>query len=230
MVPPKDGRISDDELFRMLGGGDEDHIVHDEKRDADDEDLDARSSARRKRDSELSDEELMGLIAEQETPNEPPEEEKEPEEPELPDAREAKERSPREIMDDAELVRLIGGDFSESDLEIAEPAPRKPVRGTRPTKPVSGKVLGELDLHGHTTVEAVEELKAQLKTWKERPGFYHVIVGKGNHSPDGKAVLRRHVYRWLEDEGGAYMVGERRWGKRNEGGSGVIVLRIKPAR
>ncbi len=231
MAGRKDDKLSDEELFRMLGGDDDDRIIRDDKRERAEE-AEEDAGADRPRKPELSDEDLLGLITEQEQ-EEQSDEEEAPAEPELPDPRDVVGRSPQEIMDDRELEDMIGDELSESDFEIAEP-PEQVAEGGRATRggKADGKVRAVIDLHGLTSDAAIEELKAEMKKWKSRPGVYRVIVGKGNHSPDGKGILRERVFKWLEDEGGAYLAGERRWGKRAEGGRGVIVLRIKdrPAR
>ena len=86
-------------------------------------------------------------------------------------------------------------------------------------------VQGELDLHGHTSIEARDALAdflfaARARGWR----CVRVIHGKGLSSPNREPVLKNKVRRWLaqRDEVLAYCEAQ-----ANAGGSGAVVVLLK---
>jgi len=86
-------------------------------------------------------------------------------------------------------------------------------------------VQGELDLHGHTSVEARDALAdflfaARARGWR----CVRVIHGKGLSSPNREPVLKNKARRWLaqRDEVLAYCEAQ-----DNAGGSGAVVVLLK---
>ncbi|MEO8741256.1 MAG: Smr/MutS family protein [Casimicrobiaceae bacterium] len=86
-------------------------------------------------------------------------------------------------------------------------------------------VQGELDLHGHTTIEAHDALAdfladARTRGWR----CVRVIHGKGLSSPNREPVLKSKSRRWLaqRDEVLAYCEAQ-----ANAGGSGAVVVLLK---
>ena len=69
---------------------------------------------------------------------------------------------------------------------------------------------GELcvDLHQLLVVEALELLEAKMRQWSALAGgrrlLVDVVTGAGNHSREGRAVLRPRVKAWLEERGMRY--------------------------
>jgi DNA-nicking Smr family endonuclease len=86
-------------------------------------------------------------------------------------------------------------------------------------------VQGELDLHGHTSIEAHDALAdflfaARARGWR----CVRVIHGKGLSSPNREPVLKNKARRWLaqRDEVLAYCEAQ-----ANAGGSGAVVVLLK---
>ena len=86
-------------------------------------------------------------------------------------------------------------------------------------------VQGDLDLHGHTSVEAHDALAdfladARAHGWR----CVRVIHGKGLSSPNREPVLKSKVRRWLaqRDEVLAYCEAQ-----ANAGGSGAVLVLLK---
>jgi DNA-nicking Smr family endonuclease len=84
----------------------------------------------------------------------------------------------------------------------------------------------QLDLHGLTKDEAVENL-ARFVTGAYNRGQKGVLVitGKGNNSP-GEPVLKAAVTAWLRDTGKS-MISEFAQAPREMGGSGAVVVFLK---
>jgi DNA-nicking Smr family endonuclease len=83
-------------------------------------------------------------------------------------------------------------------------------------------IAASLDLHHHTVAEATQLLQeffeqAQDENWQ----YVSIITGKGLHSANGESVLRPFVKNWLNAQGYSYLPA-----KRDQGGDGVIVVRI----
>jgi DNA-nicking Smr family endonuclease len=86
-------------------------------------------------------------------------------------------------------------------------------------------VQGELDLHGHTSIEAHDALSdflfdARARGWR----CVRVIHGKGLSSPNREPVLKNKARRWLtqRDEVLAYCETQ-----TNAGGSGAVLVLLK---
>jgi DNA-nicking Smr family endonuclease len=65
-----------------------------------------------------------------------------------------------------------------------------------------------VDLHQLLAAEALELLETKLRQWAAGAGgrrlLVDVVTGAGNHSRDGRAVLRPRVKAWLEERGMRY--------------------------
>ena len=86
-------------------------------------------------------------------------------------------------------------------------------------------VQGELDLHGHTSIEAHDALAdfladARTRGWR----CVRIIHGKGLSSPNREPILKSKARRWLaqRDEVLAYCEAQ-----ANAGGSGAVVVLLK---
>ena len=139
-----------------------------------------------------------------------------------------------EVTDD-QLRRLVDGTITDDDLLArmdGVPDRSEEGRDSRAANPVQIRkekrptILDEVDLHGMKVDEATAILRACMKRWKGREGHYRVIVGKGSHSHNGVGVLRDVVPRWL-DAHARPAIAEWRWGKRGEGGDGVLIVRMR---
>ena len=138
----------------------------------------------------------------------------------------AYEDPPPPRRDREELAQLMAAVNSMTDEDAAQGEPGKADRRPKKRKAVL-PLVDRIDLHGLTSDEAIKRLKESIKQWAKRGGLYHVIVGKGSHSPQGVGVLRERVWEWLDRQSGQLPIAEFRWGKPNEGGRGVIVLRVR---
>ena len=89
-------------------------------------------------------------------------------------------------------------------------------------------IEGELDLHGHTVIEAQDRLRLFLQAAQapDRQRAVRVIHGKGHQSPDGKPVLKENVEAWLRQSGAVLAFCEA--GLR-DGGSGAVRVLLKRA-
>ena len=84
----------------------------------------------------------------------------------------------------------------------------------------------QLDLHGLTRDEAIENLERFVKgAYNRGQKGVLVITGKGNNSP-GEPVLKAAVAAWLRDEGKA-MVSEFVTAPNEMGGGGAFVIFLK---
>jgi len=114
--------------------------------------------------------------------------------------------------------------FSEQE---AEPVPRSaPVNRLRQVRRGGIRVDYELDLHGLTKDEALENL-GRFVTGAYNRGQKGVLVitGKGNNSP-GEPVLRSAVAAWLRDAGKG-MVIEFVQAPKEMGGGGAFVVFLR---
>jgi DNA-nicking Smr family endonuclease len=95
-------------------------------------------------------------------------------------------------------------------------------RNEEPVKPQA-----ELDLHGKTSAEASMSLKSFIES-SRRMGLEQVLIisGKGNHSKEGKAVLRPMVGKWLNGEGKT-QISKYANAPPKYGGSGAILVWLK---
>jgi len=79
----------------------------------------------------------------------------------------------------------------------------------------------ELDLHGHTSFEAREALRAFLdEALRRKICTVRLIVGKGTHSPHGP-VLPNVAKVILREYGLPYT-----YGKLHEGGEGALIVTL----
>lgn len=89
------------------------------------------------------------------------------------------------------------------------------------------EVEDELDLHGLTTREASREVLRFIRERHQRgERWLCLIVGKGLHSPGGKATLKEHVVTALSRGAPARFVLAFRTAPRRLGGTGAIVVRL----
>ncbi|MEI7451784.1 MAG: Smr/MutS family protein [Candidatus Falkowbacteria bacterium] len=80
----------------------------------------------------------------------------------------------------------------------------------------------EIDLHGLTKDEAMDELMDFFQFCKEKNYRYvRVVTGKGIHSPNGVGVLNEMVRDYLR--GKLYKFSS---AKINEGGDGVFMIEL----
>lgn len=88
-------------------------------------------------------------------------------------------------------------------------------------------IEAECDLHGMTTAEADRAVVRFLRQSHESgKRWVLVIVGKGLHSPDGKATLRDHVIQALSRGTPARYVLAFRTAPRRHGGAGALTVRL----
>jgi len=116
--------------------------------------------------------------------------------------------------------------FEDGLPDEVEPLRPLPVNRLRQLKRGALRIDLELDLHGLTRDEAIENL-ARFVTGAFARGQRAVLVitGKGNNSP-GEPVLQGAVAGWLRDKGKG-MVAEFAPAPRNMGGSGAFVVFLK---
>lgn len=81
-------------------------------------------------------------------------------------------------------------------------------------------IEAELDLHGFTKIEAIQEMMTFFKDCTSS-GFskIRIITGKGLHSKNGEGVLKLCVEDFLKNNGYRFVSA-----KMNEGGEGAIVV------
>lgn len=89
------------------------------------------------------------------------------------------------------------------------------------------EVQAECDLHGRTAAEAEREVHRFVREC-QRDGkrWVLVIVGKGLHSPDGKATLKARMVDALSQRAPARFVLAFRTAPRHLGGTGALVARL----
>ena len=89
------------------------------------------------------------------------------------------------------------------------------------------EVQAECDLHGHTTQEAEREvLRFVRESQREGKRWILIIVGKGLHSPGGKATLKTSVANALSKRAPARFVLAFQTAPRHLGGTGAFVARL----
>lgn len=116
--------------------------------------------------------------------------------------------------------------FSD-DIPEDEPSRRPaPVNRLRQVRRGAIRVDLELDLHGLTKEEALENLARFVRgAYNRGQKGVLVITGKGNNSP-GEPVLKSAVASWLR-ESGKGMVAEFVQAPSDMGGSGAVVVFLK---
>jgi len=89
------------------------------------------------------------------------------------------------------------------------------------------EVQAECDLHGRTSREADREvLRFVRESQQKGKRWVLIIVGKGLHSPDGKATLQSSVAEALAKRSPARFVLAFRTAPRHLGGTGALVARL----
>ncbi len=89
-------------------------------------------------------------------------------------------------------------------------------------------VDAKLDLHGKRAAEASEELTAFLRDKRTRgERCVLVIHGKGEHSPDGRAILRGEIAAWLSQGRASEHVGAFATALDEDGGEGAVYVLLR---
>lgn len=134
------------------------------------------------------------------------------------------EEEQRVFMQAIEALRM---DVRFSDQFPEEESSRPtPVNRLRQLRRGGIRVDLQLDLHGLTRDEALENLDRFVKgAYNRGQKGVLVITGKGNNSP-GEPVLKAAVTGWLREQG-KQMVAEFVSAPREMGGSGAIVVFLK---
>jgi len=143
-----------------------------------------------------------------------------------------KARAARQQKEDEEMrvfmqaVEALKMDVRFGD-EIPElEAPQAPVNRLRQLRRGGIRIDLQLDLHGLTRDEAIENLDRFVKgAYNRGQKGVLVITGKGNNSP-GEPVLKLAVAGWLKESGKA-MVSEFVAAPRDMGGTGAFVVFLK---
>ena len=131
----------------------------------------------------------------------------------------------RVFMQAVEALRM---DVRFSDTVADEEAPQRPIPVNRLRQVRRGgiRIDLQLDLHGLTKDEAIENLDRFVTgAFNRNQKGVLVITGKGNNSP-GEPVLRAAVAAWLRDKGKS-MVSEFTAAPREMGGAGAVVIFLK---
>lgn len=116
--------------------------------------------------------------------------------------------------------------FSDSLHEEEAPARPAPVNRLRQVRRGGIRIDLQLDLHGLTRDEAIENLERFVKgAYNRGQKGVLVITGKGNNSP-GEPVLKAAVAAWLR-EAGKTMVSEFVQAPKEMGGGGAVVVFLK---
>lgn len=146
-----------------------------------------------------------------------------PAQPAAPKFTKRDEEDARVFLQAVEALRM---DVRFAD-EIPEPAaPPASVNRLRQVRRGTIRVDLELDLHGLTREEAIENLERFVKgAYGRGQKGVLVITGKGNNSP-GEPVLKQAVATWLR-EAGKPMVAEFVAAPREMGGGGAFVVFLK---
>jgi len=144
----------------------------------------------------------------------------------------AKARAAKQEKEDEEMrvfmqaVEALRMDVRFSDEIPEQEAPQAPVNRLRQLRRGGIRIDLQLDLHGLTRDEAIENLDRFVKgAYNRGQKGVLVITGKGNNSP-GEPVLKLAVAGWLKDSGKA-MVSEFVAAPRDMGGTGAFVVFLK---
>lgn len=135
------------------------------------------------------------------------------------------EEEQRIFMQAVEALKI---DLRFSDSVPEEETPQRPVSVNRLRQVRRGgiRIDLQLDLHGLTRDEAIENLERFVKgAYNRGQKGVLVITGKGNNSP-GEPVLKAAVAAWLRDPGKG-MVAEFVLAPKEMGGSGAYVVFLK---
>lgn len=99
----------------------------------------------------------------------------------------------------------------------------------RQRRAVHGPVAATLDLHGHTSKQALQALSEFFVHERgSAPSRVLVIVGKGRRAPGGSGVLRASIADWLSSPPLAVHVLAFATAPANQGGTGAIVVLLAP--
>ena len=144
----------------------------------------------------------------------------------------AKAQAAKVQKDDEEMrvfmqaVEALKMDVRFRDEIPEQEAPQAPVNRLRQLRRGGIRIDLQLDLHGLTRDEAIENLDRFVKgAYNRGQKGVLVITGKGNNSP-GEPVLRLAVAGWLK-ESGKTMVSEFVAAPRDMGGTGAFVVFLK---
>lgn len=138
------------------------------------------------------------------------------------------QRDDEELRIFRQAVDALKMDVRFSDELPEEESPQRPVPVNRLRQLRRGgiRIDLQLDLHGLTRDEALENLERFVKgAFNRGQKGVLVITGKGNNSP-GEPVLKAAVAAWLRDAGKA-MVTEFNPAPQEMGGSGAFVIFLK---
>jgi DNA-nicking Smr family endonuclease len=138
------------------------------------------------------------------------------------------QRDDEELRIFRQAVDALKMDVRFSDELPEEESPQRPVPVNRLRQLRRGgiRIDLQLDLHGLTRDEAIENLERFVKgAFNRGQKGVLVITGKGNNSP-GEPVLKAAVAAWLRDAGKA-MVTEFNPAPKEMGGSGAFVIFLK---
>ena len=127
---------------------------------------------------------------------------------------------PAPVCEEYELSRRDGG-YIEGRRADVDPAELELLRRAQPRSVV--------DLHGMVAAQARRHLHRALARHHRRgERELLVIVGKGLHSPDGRAVLRDGIPLWLSEAHIAGYVRAFVTARREHGGRGSLYVRVRP--
>lgn len=138
------------------------------------------------------------------------------------------QRDDEELRIFRQAVDALKMDVRFSDELPEEESPQHPVPVNRLRQLRRGgiRIDLQLDLHGLTRDEAIENLERFVKgAFNRGQKGVLVITGKGNNSP-GEPVLKAAVAAWLRDAGKA-MITEFNPAPKEMGGSGAFVIFLK---
>lgn len=135
--------------------------------------------------------------------------------------------------DDERRVFMQAVEALRMDVRFSEELPEQdasqspvPVNRLRQLRRGGIRIDLQLDLHGLTREEAIENLDRFVKgAYNRGQKGVLVITGKGNNSP-GEPVLKLAVTAWLK-ESGKTMISEFVAAPRDMGGSGAFVVFLK---
>jgi len=135
------------------------------------------------------------------------------------------EEEQRIFMQAVEALRMDVR-FADELPEEEDPQRPLPVNRLRQLRRGGIRIDLQLDLHGLTRDEAIENLERFVKgAYNRGQKGVLVITGKGNNSP-GEPVLKAAVAAWLRDRGKT-MITEFAPAPREMGGGGALVVFLK---